>query len=262
MSILNDALTLLRRPLRADPLLAAAPRGRKPGDAAPAAPVTADELVAALARLQAERAAAEATVAEASDRRERLLMDPFSDDLIHAVGRDLDAANLLLERLDRLEPDLWMRLREVQHAARRAQWVVARDAYISVVQPFAAAMAELEETHRSTLDAARSALLREFPSAGGRYAPGDDPGHPSGAVVPMPPLPPPGAVEAYRRGLERMAMTLHDPDPAPMPPVLRQAASAEEMVRLFGAGAVDTAHEALLRDRYGKPREGVLAGEA
>ncbi len=256
MTILSDALALLRRPLRAT----APPRGRKP-DAAYPTPVTEAELVTTLDRVRAERTGAEAVLAEAAARRERLLMDPDSDEAIHAAGRDLDAANLLLERLDRLEPSLWRRLREVEHAARRAQWIVSRDAYLVAVQPFAAALAEFETTHRPALDAARSALLAEFPSAAGRYAPGDDPGHPSGAVVPMPPLPPPGAVAAYQRELERMAMTLHDPNPLPAPPLLRPAAP-EELERLFGRGPADVAQEALLQDRYGKPRAGVLAGEA
>lgn len=256
MTILSDALDLLRRPLRST----APTRGRKPDPALPG-PVTEEELIAALDRVRAERTGAEAVLAEAAARRERLLMDPDSDDLIHAAARDLNAANLLLERLDRVEPDLWTRLREVQHDARRAQWIVARDAYLVAVQPFAAALAEFETTHRPALDAARSALLAEFASAAGRYAPGDDPGHPSGAVVPVPPLPPPGAVAAYQRELERMAVTLHDPDPAPLPPVLRQA-TPEEHRQMFGAGPVDVGQEALLRDRYGKPRVGASSGGA
>ncbi len=263
MSIASDLLTLLRRPLP------------QPGDAPPAArgkrqaaepagddvPLSEADLLAAIEAAAAERTRAEGVITEASSRREALLMQPDTDGAILDAGRDIDAAQLALERLDRIEPDLHARLRTLRHDARRARWLVARDRYIQRVAGFAAALDEFDAVHRPVLEAARAELLAEFPDAAEKYVSGDAPRHPSQYVMPPPPLPPPGAAEAYRHGLERMGTLLHDPDPAPLPPVLRQA-TPDEMGRLFGAGPVDTAHEALLRDRYGKPREGVLAGEA
>ena len=124
MSLLETALKLLRRPVETGvkPL----PR-RKPGPPQDTDPHEA-EVMDVLSRLQAERVEAESTLSGAAEAREALLMQPESDEAIFELGRAIDRANLQLERIDRIEPDLRRMLGELKYSARGARWVVDRDA--------------------------------------------------------------------------------------------------------------------------------------
>ncbi len=200
---MSEILHLLRRPIAALKPSSEPNKSRKgagPADPLPPVPVTEPELLTALNSVAAERAAAEDTITEASSRRERLLLDPTSDDLIFSAQRDLDGAQLKLERLDRIEPELHARLRAIRHAARRARWAQLRDDYIAGARRHAELAAALEAS-RGTWEAARDLVLAEYPGAS--------------AVLPAWPLPPVGAVAALPSALDRLAATGYDPDPAP-----------------------------------------------
>lgn len=234
MAVTDTLLNLLRRPTRA-PEPAPTVKPRK-GDAPPPprpAPVTEAELLAALDAAAAERRAAETRITEAAARREALLLEPDSDDAILAAGQDIDRAQLVLERLDKIVPDLHARLRDVRRADRIAAWPVARDRYIAACAPFVAALAEFDAVHRPALDAARAALFAEFPDAGG--------------VLPVPPLPPAGAADAFASALRHFAQIVHDPARPPLPVVMTLAEAeerarlmGEELPEMFGKGPVST----------------------
>ncbi len=107
MNVVADFLALLR-PRRSG--VPASPAGE--AAPAPKPPASATELVDALQRLRSERAAAEHSVLQAARRRDELLLDPGSDAAIHQLDSEVDAAHLLIERLNRLEPELQRELEE------------------------------------------------------------------------------------------------------------------------------------------------------
>ena len=123
MSLLDHALRLLRRPVDQ----AGEPAPQPQGTNDDAAPLTEAELNAALQQLADDREAAYAVLSGAADRRESLLMTPGTDDEIIGLEGEISRANLTLERLDRLEPDLKRRLGEVIYYNRGAKWIVDRD---------------------------------------------------------------------------------------------------------------------------------------
>jgi hypothetical protein len=143
MNMLEAALALLRRPIETTGEPRRARRKHEiPGDDAA---LTEGELVAALEEMAAERAAAEAMLAGVADQRESLLMQPGSDAEIFDLGRQIDRAQLNLERLDRLEPDLRRKLRAVQLRDENIRWAAARDAAILAWAPCADAIAKYHE---------------------------------------------------------------------------------------------------------------------
>lgn len=168
MSLITDLRELLRRPLATPP---PAPVAHKRKGAAPAAdeatpapvPVTEMEVLQALQRSFAERQRAEEAVATASTRREALMEDS-DDEALLAVDREVNLAMLQIERLDRLDPRLLSRLREVRLQARADKFAALRDDLVEVA---AAIVPELEtaaaanEKWRAALDAA----VAEFPDA-------------------------------------------------------------------------------------------------
>ncbi len=150
-TMLERALQLLGRPVAipgdAPPGDAEKPH-RKAGTPAAPGPVTEAELLAALSQLADERVAAERLLSGAADRRETLLMQPGSDDEILSLGQDIDRANLLLERLDRIEPDLRRKLGEVRFHDRNRRWIADRDAAADAFATFTAAI-DAYETARA-----------------------------------------------------------------------------------------------------------------
>ena len=165
MSAFTDVLALLRRPTAAP---APAPRGGKSRTEPPLPPLqppTEAELVDALGRLESERRAAEDAAIEAANRRERLLLEPSEDEAIHAAGRDLDGAELLIERLDKLEPGLRRRLQDVRDAARAARWIELRDIYVAAAERHLAFLRQYEATQWPLREAAIRPLMAEFPAS-------------------------------------------------------------------------------------------------
>ena len=161
MSLFENALKLLRRPVApaADPQ----PR-RKNGTVRDDDPVNEPELTEALAQLQAERQTAEATLSGAAERREGLLLQPESDEEIFRLARQIDSANLTLERLDRIEPDLRQRLGEVRFHARGARWVTDRDAAAAAFTGFTEAIEQYERARREWAGVF-NALAEKWPTA-------------------------------------------------------------------------------------------------
>lgn len=165
MAILETALALLRRPVAEPGETQPVKRRGKTDAAAPeAAPLTELELIAALEGLAAERADAQHVLAGASERRETLLMQPDSDDAILDLGNQIDRAQLQLERLDRLEPDLRRRLGEVRFHGKNARWIADRDAAAAKFEGFIAAI-DAYNAARSEWAAVWNGLLEQWPTA-------------------------------------------------------------------------------------------------
>ena len=236
MTVIAELLHLLRRPLAAAvPPEAGKLRRGAPADPPAPLPISETELVAAIERLAGERREFEDAITEAATRRERLLLDLDGDDAILAADRDLDRAQLGLERLDRIEPELHARLLAIRHAARRARWAQLRDDYIAGARRHAELAAALEAS-RGTWETARDVVLAEYPDAS--------------AVLPAWPLPPVGAVAAFPSALDRLAATAYDPDPAPAYIHRSVAAIAAEAASMGLEPQIPTAPEmALLLSR-------------
>ncbi len=115
-------------------------------DASADALATISDVQAALARLDRERHAAKATIADAALRRRELLLTA-SDQEIEVIDRGADAGRLALERLEILEPQLLERLASLQSDARRALLAEFEGAY---------------EIKAAALDKAMGALLTVF----------------------------------------------------------------------------------------------------
>jgi hypothetical protein len=194
MGITQDLLALLRRPIQAP---APAPHGKRQAPP-PEQPATEAEIVAALDRAAEERRLAYSTIDRAGERREALLLIDGSDDEIAALAREVDRAQLLLERLDRLEPDLRNRLRAIRDAARIARWIALRDEYIR------AGLRHVEELRRTALDRrdadeAWASVTREFPRAR--------------EILPVFPFIDADAADRLERELDRLATLTFDPHP-------------------------------------------------
>ncbi len=107
---------------------------------------TISDVEAALARLDRERHAAKAMIADAASKRRELLLTA-TDQEIDAIDRGADAGRLTLERLEILEPQLLERLASLQSDARRALLAEFEGAY---------------EIRAAALDKAMGALLTVF----------------------------------------------------------------------------------------------------
>ncbi len=169
MSLITEIRELLRRPLAA-PVAPAPVEHKRKGvatavaadDAAPV-PVTEADIIQALQRSFAERQRAEEAVATASTRREAL-MEESDDEALLAVDREVNLAMLQIERLDRLDPRLLARLRDVRLQAKADKFATLRDELVetaaSIVPELEAAAAANERWSR-----ALSAAINEFPDA-------------------------------------------------------------------------------------------------
>ncbi len=163
MSILTNLLTILKRPV-APPPPAAAPAGRKAPTSPEASPITDAELREAIAEAAAERQIAMDIINSAETRREALLFVEGSDDEIGRIGREVDSASLMLERLDRLEPELMFRLDQVRDRDRVARWLILRDEYVRIGRAHIEALRAIRQDVPSYNKALR-ALTAEFPDA-------------------------------------------------------------------------------------------------
>ena len=164
MGVFEKLLSVARRPVPAPSnqvkVKEASSHRTKPGEM----PATEEELLAALDLAFRERTAAIDTINSAGERREELLMQPGSDEAIALIGREVDAAQLLLERLDRLEPELEYRLKIVQDQRRIDRWCELRDAYIVAGLTHVTALRAVR-FDLSARDAAWAALQAEYPAA-------------------------------------------------------------------------------------------------
>ena len=135
------ALDLLRRPAaQAAPPLP--PKGPKGGKADPTWTQARVEAEAALAAISEERSQASNVIATAGERREALFMQPDFDAAILAIDGEIDRANLQLERLERVEPELRRRLGEIKYNERGARWEKLRDEAAEKMEVFSNAVAE------------------------------------------------------------------------------------------------------------------------
>ena len=124
MSIVSDLLALVRKP--------APPKRGKAPPPEPGIP----ELEAAIAKLQAERGAAESAIYAMPGKREALLREDGTDAAIMALERVTDGHHLLIERLDRIEPELFGKLQALRTEARHAQWLALRDRYVAAAAEY------------------------------------------------------------------------------------------------------------------------------
>ena len=171
MSLITEIRELLRRPLT-PPIVPTATEHKRKGVTAPVAadeaapvPVTEGDVIQALQRSFAERQRAEEEIATASTRRDAL-MEADDDEALLAVDREVNLAMLQIERLDRLDPRLMARLREVRLQAKADRFAALRDRLIEVaasIVPELEAAAAANEKWRIALDSA----LADFPDARG-----------------------------------------------------------------------------------------------
>ena len=90
------------------------------------APVTVEDLRAALDRMQLERAEAEAVIWSAPGKRAELLRAEGTDPALKRLERDVDAAHLQVERIDLLRPELEQRIAALQVETRDEAWYAMR----------------------------------------------------------------------------------------------------------------------------------------
>ena len=111
-----------------------------------------------------ERLAAVAAINTAGARREELLMQAGTDEAIALIGREVDAAQLLLERLDRLEPQYAYALSILRDQKRTARWRELRDNYCQAGVNHVAALRAVRLDNPAYSNAFH-ALAAEFPDA-------------------------------------------------------------------------------------------------
>ncbi|MFO1118338.1 MAG: hypothetical protein U1E28_21925 [Beijerinckiaceae bacterium] len=87
----------------------------------PTALQSSEEAAQALAALRKEREDSRARLVELADRRRTALGDDVGDEKIAQIDEEQDAALLVIERCDAIEPRLIAKLAEVQSAARAAR---------------------------------------------------------------------------------------------------------------------------------------------
>ena len=208
-NVFTDLVTLIRRPTMPPPPPHA---GKGRTEPAPALPATEAELVAALANLETARRAAEDDGIAAANLRERLLLEPTADEEIYAAARALEAAELLIERLDKLEPGLRQRLQGVRDAARAARWLELRDAYVAAAEKHLAFLREYEAIQWPLREAAIRALMAEFPASVTQLH-----NHPAPFVTDFV-LPVTGAVAKFAASLEQVRGMVFDPAGKVPPP--------------------------------------------
>ena len=163
MGAFEKLLNIARRPVAN---VAAVERERAParGKAADELAATEEELVAALDLARRERVTATGAINTAGARREELLMQPGTDEAIALIGREVDAAQLLLERLERLEPELAYRLSALRDQKRIARWEELRRAYCQAGVNHVAALRAIQLDY-GAYSHAFHALVAEFPDA-------------------------------------------------------------------------------------------------
>ncbi len=123
MGLFDDLVRRLRPPAPA------AEDALKP----PPPPPALAELHELLDRLMIDRAAAEATILEAPFQRDALLDQPGTDKAIRKVDADVDAAHLLIERLDRLRPELDAKIAAAAVATRADAWAEMRSRLVEKI---------------------------------------------------------------------------------------------------------------------------------
>lgn len=192
---------------------------------------TIEAATAALARLNAEREAAEAVIAGAMQKRRDLLLIDGSDKQIAALDCEVDAARLAIDRCDAAAPSILARIQQLQTADRRAL-LATLEANLRVAEK------ALDAALAATLDPLDDYLeaVRQLDVAGFERE--------SAGLVVRPPLIGEGvlagrmALENWRRSLEALrdaratAARPHVPAPAPIAKVvpLRPAPAPEPYV--------------------------------
>jgi hypothetical protein len=151
MGLISEVMSLLKRPIEPLPIALDAPGRPKVATPADQVPITESEIITGLERASAERAVAERTVETAAAKRDALLLVEGSDRDIAKLGVELDAASLLLERLDRLEQELRGRLVEVRKA-------FTQDAFTDLAVEYQAAVRVFAEKFDAAI-AARESLI-------------------------------------------------------------------------------------------------------
>lgn len=250
MRTVFETLLAAARGTIADPVPASGRGHKEPASpsATESPAATENDLRAALELAARERQAALATIDGAAERREALLLVLGSDDEIAHIGEEVDAANLLLERIERLVPELEFKLSALQDARRVARWAALRDGYIAAGRAHAAAMRsvvfDIDGYHR-----AFNAITTEFRDVE-RY-------------ISIPPFPVTVHEEAAAldAALDLFARIAFNPRPPPAPPLARSMsdllagtpAERELAERIFGSSPF--AGPGNVKVRLRRPRE-------
>ncbi len=160
MSAIADLLALIRKPSVAEPSQAAPSKSKASATVTavdPPPPATAADLHEALHRLATERASAEQSILQAAQARDRLLLEVGTDEAIRDLDSAADAAHLLVERLDRLQPELLARLRALELDDRQAQWTQTVTAYFTAADTYAGLLGQAEHARARVYEIRREA---------------------------------------------------------------------------------------------------------
>ena len=203
MATLKDLLSLLRRPIRTDA-----------GSSDPqSSGVTEGELLAALAAISTDRAAAQATLATAADRRESMLLEVDDDAGIEEIGREVDRASLKLERLERIEPELLIRLAKLRDQARIDLWAKLRNRYIAVGREHVRLLQSIE-FDAAAYNEAFTVITQRFPDAA--------------AILPRFYFPRTDAAQELADALDRLTCIGYNPHPPRKQPLAQSVAQLVE----------------------------------
>lgn len=118
----------------------------------PPAPPTLAELHEMLDSVIIDRAAAEATILGAPAARDALLDMPGTDKAIRKLDTDVDAAHLLIERLDRVRPELDVKILAATAATRADAWAVMRTRLLEQITICAGVMEAAETIYIQTCE--------------------------------------------------------------------------------------------------------------
>ncbi len=128
------------------------------------------ELDAALLQLGRDRGAALAARAELEERRKQALLDDESAAAIRKIDNEIEAANILLEKLNVSETPLRERLTQAQAEARRQRWKSTRAAGLAAAAEFIAQARAATELHAKYV-ALRERAVFEFGEAAAALPP-------------------------------------------------------------------------------------------
>lgn len=129
----------------------------------PAEEATADDLAAVLEKIAERRTELERALGNAAADRDKAV-EADDIDALAMHGQNIDRALAEIELLDRREPQILSRLREIKGKEKAARYLVVRDAAIAAARAALPALQAAAEANEKWL-AARAASLMEFPDA-------------------------------------------------------------------------------------------------
>lgn len=187
-------------------------------------PAIAGELV----QLAADRDAAKAELAALHEKRRALLLDDASDAALDRIEREIDRAEVRLEKLAVAEAPLRARLDDAKVAERRSRWETLLAAHREAAKQFLADARRTIEKHAAVLSIVAEAQRSGFAAEAAAYFPPTPNLHGS-------PLLAPDLIDHFDLALaprERAAPApqptpLSRPKPTPRPTLQHQVTTAE-----------------------------------